>query len=528
MLRTRHSQADGSASLRRPTHLMLVIASTAIASSAPKAEFAETFDAYDAGADVIAGGRGRFKTVTPKTPFVRGAIREAGDAERCFVLEHKSATTSVITRFVDGQMPRFNRALVMSLDVRPSSGKHGIYVWEGERRHKIGCVKLWFQADGMIIAIVGREGKQAHAKLGKWQPGQWHRLTLRFRLSPSDRSKTRFDAEVRWLAGDRVTGEVRDQVSPWSPATIAGAQILSSLDRKGKLDAQFDNWVFRGDAVRSTKRAAKRQVNRSGAQPFTPKTPCVTAGEIVSALKHEKPRSNHGLAISPNGETLASVSSGGNVHLWNIEAKKKLRTIKADESYVRNMAFSPDGKMLATCGRGQTVKVWLIDTGEPVQALQKHETEVYRVAFSPDSKHLVSCDKDGYIAVWDLDDKGNNVAWFRGPNWHVQWMRDSKTIAVASGSGVWFYGIDPVARKAIYTPMPDGQGVLISSNGHYSGTPGVQKNLIYQAVTLLGQLTLTPEEFEKRFGWKNDPTKVKLIDKVAVAAATEVAEKPSK
>jgi len=254
----------------------------------------------------------------------------------------------------------------------------------------------------------------------------------------------------------------------------------------------------------------------------------VTAGEIVSALKHEKPRSNHGLAISPNGETLASVSSGGNVHLWNIEAKKKLRTIKADESYVRNMAFSPDGKMLATCGRGQTVKVWLIDTGEPVQALQKHETEVYRVAFSPDSKHLVSCDKDGYIAVWDLDDKGNNVAWFRGPNWHVQWMRDSKTIAVASGSGVWFYGIDPVARKAIYTPMPDGQGVLISSNGHYSGTPGVQKNLIYQAVTLLGQLTLTPEEFEKRFGWKNDPTKVKLIDKVAVAAATEVAEKPSK
>jgi len=60
--------------------------------------------------------------------------------------------------------------------------------------------------------------------------------------------------------------------------------------------------------------------------------------------------------------------------------------------------------------------------------------------------------------------------------------------------------------------MPKGKGVLISSGGHYSGSAGIGKSLIYQAIRLSGQSTLSEEEFEKRFSWKNDPSKIKLIE----------------
>ena len=53
--------------------------------------------------------------------------------------------------------------------------------------------------------------------------------------------------------------------------------------------------------------------------------------------------------------------------------------------------------------------------------------------------------------------------------------------------------------------------VYISPEGHYHCPPGVEKELVYVAMTNSGeQITLTPDEFSKKYGWKNDPTKVSL------------------
>ena len=41
--------------------------------------------------------------------------------------------------------------------------------------------------------------------------------------------------------------------------------------------------------------------------------------------------------------------------------------------------------------------------------------------------------------------------------------------------------------------------------------PGVEKEFVYVVLTEQGeQLTLTPAEFTKKYGWKNDPAKVSL------------------
>jgi len=59
-------------------------------------------------------------------------------------------------------------------------------------------------------------------------------------------------------------------------------------------------------------------------------------------------------------------------------------------------------------------------------------------------------------------------------------------------------------------PIEGNRFALISPEGHYRGSPGIEDQLLYVALTDEGEyLTLSGPEFEKQYGWKNDPAKVK-------------------
>jgi len=64
--------------------------------------------------------------------------------------------------------------------------------------------------------------------------------------------------------------------------------------------------------------------------------------------------------------------------------------------------------------------------------------------------------------------------------------------------------------NATLLPLSDERGLAVSGAGHFRGTPhaGVQREVVYVLQTDQGQEMLTVEEFEKRFGWKNDPDRV--------------------
>ena len=42
---------------------------------------------------------------------------------------------------------------------------------------------------------------------------------------------------------------------------------------------------------------------------------------------------------------------------------------------------------------------------------------------------------------------------------------------------------------------------------HNRGSCGIESEIVYVVQTDKGQETLTPEEFAKRYNWKNDPTR---------------------
>jgi hypothetical protein len=52
---------------------------------------------------------------------------------------------------------------------------------------------------------------------------------------------------------------------------------------------------------------------------------------------------------------------------------------------------------------------------------------------------------------------------------------------------------------------------VVSPQGHWRGSPGLEKELVYVVLCDDGrQLTLTPEEFATKYGWKNDPSKARV------------------
>ena len=59
--------------------------------------------------------------------------------------------------------------------------------------------------------------------------------------------------------------------------------------------------------------------------------------------------------------------------------------------------------------------------------------------------------------------------------------------------------------------LPLNEALAVSATGHYRCTPGVERDLVYVVQTDAGQETFTPEEFARKYHWKNDPNQVRPI-----------------
>src|SRR6266567_4218855 len=106
------------------------------------------------------------------------------------------------------------------------------------------------------------------------------------------------------------------------------------------------------------------------------------------------------VAISPDGKILASGSNDTTIKLWNIRARKLLRTFAEHTDGVRSVAFSSDRRTLASGSNDTTIKLWNLDTGKLLRTLKEHSKPVTSVAFSPDGRTLASGSYDTTIKIW--------------------------------------------------------------------------------------------------------------------------------
>ena len=100
------------------------------------------------------------------------------------------------------------------------------------------------------------------------------------------------------------------------------------------------------------------------------------------------------VAISPDGQSLASGSVDRKITSWQLDTRKLVYTFfdlnssYSHTGFVYSVAFSPDGKILASGSADKTIKLWGRYTGTLKHTLNGHSDAVLSVAISSDGKKI--------------------------------------------------------------------------------------------------------------------------------------------
>ena len=175
--------------------------------------------------------------------------------------------------------------------------------------------------------------------------------------------------------------------------------------------------------------------------------------ELAHKLKHQKWRCVYtlpghssfvnSLAISPDGQILASGSWDKTIKIWNLETAELIGTLTGHSDRVNSVAISYDGKMLVSGSSDETIKFWNLHNGDLLCTFPGHSMEVNSVAINPKRLVIASCGgADNTIKLWNLR-SGELLRTLRGHSDNVNavvFSPDGKILASGSSdatSKVW-------------------------------------------------------------------------------------------
>ncbi len=252
----------------------------------------------------------------------------------------------------------------------------------------------------------------------------------------------------------------------------------------------------------------------------------------------------HGVAVSPDGKTIASASADGTIGLWSTATGKASHApLKATEGGFWSVAFSPDGKYLATGEGGKTgsaggqIVLWDVAGGYTPQVLAPGGGSwVDGLAFSHDGKTLAAATDDASGAVYSVAERkavcpsiGKKVD--EGVFDAIALSPDSKEVAIGTGRGetealsIWSTATCKQVGQAIDTGKLAGLGpneggwitsLAYSPDGKQLAVADGSYLLVLDAATRLplrGATQVDPNYYIESLAYSPDGSRIALASK---------------
>jgi mono/diheme cytochrome c family protein len=113
----------------------------------------------------------------------------------------------------------------------------------------------------------------------------------------------------------------------------------------------------------------------------------------------------YALALSPDGQTLATGSYDQKIRLWSTATGTEEKLLKGHNGGVFGLSFRADGKVLASASADRTVKLWDVASGKRLDTFSQPLKEQSVVVFAPDGKTVAAAGVDNRIRVWNVTAK---------------------------------------------------------------------------------------------------------------------------
>jgi cytochrome c len=318
------------------------------------------------------------------------------------------------------------------------------------------------------------------------------------------------------LVGAAAQAQLRGHGGPVRAVAISGD---GGTALSGSFDASAILWSLRSDAAEQVLRVHEGAVN---AVAMLQDGRIVTGGEDGRIAVWTRGRSEPdgilaghtapivGLAVSPDGSTLASASWDCTIRLWSL-AGQSPRVLEGHQANVNGVAFAPDGSLLVSVGYDATVRIWslqqpappvvtslptalnavsvapdgeivaagadgnlhfLSPRGEAKSSLELSATPIIALALSRDGARIAAVAIGGPVAI--VDRTSRHVARkLTGPGlpaWSAAFLSDQRVLVTGGADGAirrW----DVESGEAIGASAPDSAEDPLAA---YAGDPGAQ------------------------------------------------------
>jgi WD40 repeat protein/serine/threonine protein kinase len=220
------------------------------------------------------------------------------------------------------------------------------------------------------------------------------------------------------------------------------------------------------------------------------------------------------ISWSPDGKRLATAGDWGTTtRIHEVATGKVVATIPAPPGYNVRLGtwggkpvWSPDGKKLAL--GTEKLRLWEVASGQLEDTYETPEG-VVPLAWLADGSLVAVTDPDRTLRVWNSS--GRLARTVKLPAVGIL-SPDRRLLASQGACVTWVWEVETGRPRGTLLQLRNERSLTIAADGHYSGSPRVERELVCVVENGQGREVLTPEEFAGKYGWQNDPQRVRLTE----------------